>query len=44
MGSMTMKPSADVYSLGQVILYMLTGGRWVSALNVHDQKYNQFFD
>ena len=43
-GQHDVKPSADVYSLGQVIFYMLTGGRWVSALNVHDQKYNQFFD
>ena len=43
-GRHDVKPSADVYSLGQVIFYMLTGGRWVSALNVHDQKYNQFFD
>ena len=23
---------------------MLTGGRWVSALNVYDQKYNPFFN
>jgi serine/threonine protein kinase len=43
-GQHDVKPSADLYSLGQVIFYMLTGGRWVSALNVHDQKYNQFFD
>jgi serine/threonine protein kinase len=43
-GQHDVKPSADVYSLGQVIFYMLTGGRWVSGLNVHDQKYNQFFN
>jgi len=43
-GQHDVKRSADVYSLGQVIFYMLTGGRWVSGLNVHDQKYNQFFD
>jgi serine/threonine protein kinase len=43
-GQHDVKRAADVYSLGQVIFYMLTGGRWVSGLNVHDQKYNQFFD
>ena len=43
-GQRDVKPSADVYSLGQVIFYMLTGGEWVSGLNVHDQKYNQVFD
>jgi tRNA A-37 threonylcarbamoyl transferase component Bud32 len=43
-GQHDVKPSADVYSLGQVIFYMRTGGRWVSGLNVHDQKYNQFFN
>jgi serine/threonine protein kinase len=43
-GQHDVKPSADVYSLGQVIFYMLTGGRWVSGLNVHDQKYNQIFN
>jgi serine/threonine protein kinase len=43
-GQHDVKRSADVYSLGQVIFYMLTGGQWVSGLNVHDQKYNQFFD
>jgi serine/threonine protein kinase len=43
-GQHDVNPSADVYSLGQVIFHMLTGGRWVSRLNVHDQKYNQFFN
>ena len=43
-GQHDVKPCADVYSLGQLIFYMLTGGRWVSELNVHEQKYNQFFD
>jgi serine/threonine protein kinase len=43
-GQHDVKPSADVYSLGQVIFYILTGGRWVSGLNVHDQRYNQFFN
>jgi serine/threonine protein kinase len=43
-GQHDVKPSADVYSLGQVIFYMLTGGRWVSGLNVHEQKYHQFFN
>ncbi len=43
-GQHDVKQSADVYSLGQVIFYMLTGGRWVSGLNIHDQKYNQLFN
>jgi serine/threonine protein kinase len=43
-GQHVVKPSSDVYSLGQVIYYMLTGGRWVSGLNVHDPRYNQFFN
>jgi serine/threonine protein kinase len=43
-GQHDVRPSADVYSLGQVIFYMLTGGRWVSGLNIHDQKYDQFFN
>jgi serine/threonine protein kinase len=43
-GQHDVKPSADVHSLGQVIFYMLTGGRWVSGLNVYDQKYNPFFN
>src|SRR5581483_707940 len=43
-GQHEVKPSADVYSLGQLIFYMLTGGRWVSGLNVHDRKYDRFFD
>jgi serine/threonine protein kinase len=43
-GQHDVKPSADVYSLGQVIFYMLPGGRWVSGLNVYDQKYNPFFN
>jgi len=43
-GQQQVKPSADVYSLGQVIYYMLTGGEWVSGLNVHSPKYNAVFD
>jgi serine/threonine protein kinase len=37
-------PAADVYSLGQLIFYMLTGGQWVSRLNVLDQRYGAIFD
>ena len=43
-GQREVTPSADVYSLGQVIYYMLTGGRWVSGLNVHSSKYNEVFN
>jgi serine/threonine protein kinase len=38
------KPAADIYSLGQLIFYMLTGGQWVSQLNVLDRRYNAVFD
>jgi serine/threonine protein kinase len=37
------KPSADIYSLGQLIFYMLTGGQWVSHLNVLDRRYDAVF-
>jgi len=37
------KPAADIYSLGQLIFYMLTGGQWVSHLNVLDRRYDAVF-
>jgi serine/threonine protein kinase len=37
-------PAADIYSLGQLIFYMLTGGQWVSQLNVLDRRYDAVFD
>jgi serine/threonine protein kinase len=37
------KPAADIYSLGQLIFYMLTGGQWVSPLNVLDRRYDAVF-
>jgi serine/threonine protein kinase len=37
------KPAADIYSLGQLIFYMLTGGKWVSHLNVLDRRYDAVF-
>jgi serine/threonine protein kinase len=37
------KPAADIYSLGQLIFYMLTGGQWVSHLNVLDRRYDPVF-
>ena len=42
-GVRDVKPAADVYSLGQLIFYMLTGGKWVSHLNVLDQRYDAVF-
>jgi serine/threonine protein kinase len=36
-------PAADIYSLGQLIFYMLTGGQWVSHLNVLDRRYDAVF-
>jgi serine/threonine protein kinase len=38
------KPAVDIYSLGQLIFYMLTGGRWVSRLNILDSQFNAVFD
>jgi serine/threonine protein kinase len=38
------KPAADIYSLGQLIFYMLTGGRWVSHLNVLDPQHEAVFN
>ncbi|QDF41462.1 serine/threonine-protein kinase [Bradyrhizobium symbiodeficiens] len=36
--------AADVYSLGQLIFYMLTGGRWISQQStVHDPRHNDTF-
>jgi serine/threonine protein kinase len=43
-GVHAVKPAADIYSLGQLIFYMLTGGQWVSLLNVLDRRYNDVFD
>jgi serine/threonine protein kinase len=37
-------PAADIYSLGQLIFYMLTGGQWVSRSNVLDARYDAVFD
>jgi serine/threonine protein kinase len=42
-GVHNVEPAADVYSLGQLIFYMLTGGQWVSHLNVLDQRYDAVF-
>jgi serine/threonine protein kinase len=37
-------PAADIYSLGQLIFYMLTGGKWVSHSNVLDRQHDVVFD
>jgi serine/threonine protein kinase len=42
-GVADVKPAADIYSLGQVIFYMLSGGEWVSRLNVLDKKHDGLF-
>ena len=43
-GVLDVKPAADIYSLGQLIFYMVTGGQWVSQLNVLDARYDAVFD
>jgi len=43
-GRHDVKPAVDVYSLGQLMFYMLTGGQWVSQVSVLDAKYNALFD
>jgi serine/threonine protein kinase len=42
-GAAEVKPAADIYSLGQMMFYMISGGQWVSRLNVLDQKYDALF-
>ena len=42
-GIRDVKPAADIYSLGQLIFYMLTSGKWVSHLNVLDRRYDAVF-
>jgi serine/threonine protein kinase len=42
-GAINVTPAADVYSLGQLIFYMLTGGKRVARENVFDPRYAEFF-
>jgi serine/threonine protein kinase len=42
-GNTEVTPAADVYSLGQLAFYMLTGGRWVSQTSVLDARYDDVF-
>jgi serine/threonine protein kinase len=42
-GAVDVRPAADIYSLGQVIFYMLSGGQWVSRLTILDKKYDALF-
>jgi serine/threonine protein kinase len=42
-GPVQVSPAADVYSLGQVIFYMLTGGKRVAGQNVLDERYAEHF-
>ena len=42
-GTVNVTPAADIYSLGQLIFYMLTGGKRVARENVLDSRYAQFF-
>jgi serine/threonine protein kinase len=42
-GAVNVTPAADIYSLGQLIFYMLTGGNRVARENVLDSRYAHFF-
>jgi serine/threonine protein kinase len=42
-GAVNVTPAADIYSLGQLIFYMLTGGKRVARENVFDPRYAEFF-
>lgn len=38
-----MTPSADIYSLGKVIFYMLSEGVILPREHIHEEQYRQFF-
>ena len=40
-GAVDVAPSADVYSLGQLIFYLLSGGRTLYREDVHNPEYDQ---
>jgi hypothetical protein len=42
-GALDVTPAADIYSLGQLIFYMLTGGKRIARENVFDSRYAGFF-
>src|SRR5262249_17997348 len=42
-GAVNVTPAADIYSLGQLIFYMLTGGKRIPRENVFDSRYADFF-
>jgi Protein kinase domain len=42
-GAVNVRPAADIYSLGQLIFYMLTGGKRIARENVFDSGYSEFF-
>ncbi len=42
-GPVAVSPAADIYSLGQLIFYMLSGGKRVTRQNVLDERYAEFF-
>jgi serine/threonine protein kinase len=42
-GAVNVTPAADIYSLGQLIFYMLTGGKRIARENVFDSRYADFF-
>jgi predicted Ser/Thr protein kinase len=42
-GDVAVAPSVDVFSLGQVIFYMLSGGKKVARENVLDAQYDDIF-
>jgi len=42
-GQLEVTPAADVYSLGKVVYYMVTGGTVLPRERLHEEKYRQVF-
>src|SRR5712692_733298 len=43
-GQLNVTPSADIYSLGKVIYFMVTGGRVLPRERLHAEAYSQIFN
>jgi serine/threonine protein kinase len=43
-GKLEVTPAADIYSLGKVIYYMVSGGTVLPRERVHEEQYSRIFD